>query len=164
MRYNLARQRTFHDPHPPPTSPPPLVLRPPPRLFVDLVASSLPTYLPLTAVEERHRHFYRHSSFTPRSTFLFHPLSFSHPHLLPSPAYSLSFYLLPTRFCVSTSFPLPHPRSSPLFHPSNILLTLSLPYIRLSSYPPTYFHFPAVIFNFWRYVGEICIDGNLPGF
>lgn len=32
-------------PHPPPTSPPPLVPRPPPRLFVDLAGSSLPTYL-----------------------------------------------------------------------------------------------------------------------
>lgn len=45
VRYNLARQRTFYYPHPPSTSPPPLVARPPPPLFVDLVGSSLRTYL-----------------------------------------------------------------------------------------------------------------------
>lgn len=97
--------------------------RPPPSSFRRLsryfslsssLTPSLSTCIPYAGGEQGHRYFYRHSSFTPRSTF-FLPFSFSYP-----PHYSSSYSVSPsfhfTRTLLSTQ-PLFLHLSAPLSRP-----------------------------------------------
>lgn len=71
--------------------------------------------MPYAGREEGHRYFYRHSSFTPRSTF-FLPFSFSYPLPFPrrSPSYSVSPSL---HFTLVPSYPPAQPLFLHLFAP-----------------------------------------------
>lgn len=135
--------------------------RPPPSSFRRLsryfslfpsLTPSLSTCIPYAGGEQGHRYFYRHSSFTPRSTF-FLPFSFSYP-----PHYSSSYSVSPsfhfTRTLLSTQ-PLflhlsaPPSRAHFLRYVIHVLLTASLvscplsvlPYATVSSIilPPSHF-------------------------
>lgn len=89
--------------------------------------------MPYAGREEGHRYFYRHSSFTPRSTF-FLPFSFSYPLPFPrrSPSYSVSPSL---HFTLVPSYPPAQPLFLHLFAPlaPTFSVTLSTSSRHLSS-------------------------------